>query len=138
MYKLNERSLKNLAGIHPDLVRIMETAIEDSPCEFTITDGVRTLAQQQAIYAKGRTVEGKIVSNADGVKVKSNHQVKEDGYGWAVDLYPSPDGKVNLNDVEKLKLIAIHIQETACKLDYEIDWGGNWKFKDFPHFELKA
>jgi len=138
MYKFGDRSKKNLQGIHPDLVKVMETAIINSPCDFTITDGVRTVEQQQALYAKGRTAAGKIVTNADGVKVKSNHQPKADGFGYAVDLYPYYNGSVQLNDVKKLKEIAQHIKKTAEKLGISIEWGGDWtKLKDMPHFELR-
>ena len=138
MYKFGDRSKKNLQGIQPDLVKVMETAITNSPCDFTITDGVRTVEQQQALYAKGRTASGKIVTNADGVKVKSNHQPKSDGFGYAVDLYPYYNGSVQLNDVKKLKEIASHIKLTAKNLGIKIEWGGDWtKMLDMPHFELK-
>ena len=141
MYTFGERSKRNLQGIHPDLVKVMEAAIKTSPVDFTITDGVRTTAQQQALYAQGRTTAGKIVTNADGVKSKSNHQLKDDGYGHAVDLYSYYNGSVQLNDVAKLKQIAAHIKEVAAELKVDINWGGEtirvgngW---DNPHFELK-
>jgi hypothetical protein len=49
------------------------------------TDGVRTAEAQAALYAQGRTKPGHIVTNCDGVTTKSNHQVKDDGVGHAVD-----------------------------------------------------
>lgn len=134
---LGKRSLDTLKGIHPDLVRVMQEAIKDSPVDFTITDGVRTTAQQQALYAKGRTAPGGKVTNADGVKNKSNHQVKADGFGWAVDLYPYIDGKIDFNDTKSLEIIAAHIKATAKCLGVKIGWGGDWKGAwDKPHFEL--
>jgi len=133
----SERSLNNLKGIHPQLVKVMKAAIIDSPIDFVITDGVRTTEQQKALYAKGRTVSGSIVTKADGVKNKSNHQAKSDGFGYAVDLYPFENGKVNLNDTKSLQIIASHILATAEKLGVKIAWGGNWKsIIDKPHFEL--
>ena len=135
---LNARSLSNLQGVHPNLRKVMETASATTPVLFTITDGVRTQAQQQALYAQGRTTAGSIVTNADGVTKKSNHQTKADGYGYAVDLYPSPNGSVNINDVASLKSIAAHIKSTAAKLGIGITWGGDFtSLKDYPHFELK-
>ena len=137
-YKLSERSLKNLEHIHPDLVKIMKEAIKNSPIDFTITDGLRTTAQQQALYAKGRTVPGTKVTNADGIRSKSNHQAKSDGYGYAVDLYAYHSGKVQVNDDKSLKIIATHIKSVASKLGIKIEWGGDWKsIIDYPHFELK-
>lgn len=138
MASFGTRSLNSLKGIHPDLVKVMQEAIKDTPIDFTITDGVRTTAQQQALYAKGRTAAGSKVTNADGVKNKSNHQVKSDGYGYAVDLYPYIDGKVDFNDTHSLEIIAAHIKATAKCLGIKIGWGGDWVGAwDKPHFELK-
>ncbi len=138
MYKLSQRSIDNLKGVHPRLTILMGVAIMDSPIDFTITDGVRTTAEQQALYAQGRTKAGTIVTNADGIKVKSNHQVKTDGLGYAVDLYPFHSGKVQVNDVAGMKKIAEHIKAKAKMLGYNIEWGGDWKsLPDAPHWELK-
>lgn len=140
MYKLGTRSKENLVGIHPNLVKIIESAIINSPCDFTITEGVRTTKRQQELYAQGRTVKGIIVTNKDGIKSKSNHQVKSDGYGYAVDLYPFFLGQVQINHkdtIKKLKDISNHIKKTAKDLNIKIIWGGDWKSPyDPPHFEL--
>jgi len=139
MYKFSNRSIDSLKGVHPRLTILMGVAIQDSPVDFTITDGVRTTEQQQALFAQGRTAPGEIVTNADGIEVISNHQLKADGLGYAVDLYPFVNGKVQLNDKANLRKIANHIKETAKRLGYNIEWGGDWKsFVDLPHFELKA
>ena len=133
-----KQSLKNLEGQHPDLVRLMKEAIKDSPIDFTITDGGRTVAMQQALYAKGRTAPGGIVTNADGVKNKSNHQAKADGFYHAVDLYPYVNGAIDFNDkANRLKTIADHIKNTAKRLGIRINWGGDFRsIIDRPHFEL--
>jgi len=137
MYKFGERSKNNMIGVHPDLVAVMEAAIKDSPVDFTIIEGVRTQEIQQKLYAKGRTAPGVIVTNADGIRAKSSHQVKDDGYGYAVDLYPYYNGNVQVNDVARLRLIAAHIKNVANKMKIKIIWGGDWiTIKDYPHFEL--
>lgn len=131
------RSIKNLEGVHPSLVRVMTEAIKNSPIDFTITEGVRTVQRQQELYLKGRTMPGPKVTNADGVRNKSNHQTKSDGYGHAVDLYPYINGAVQINAVNELKIIAIHIKKVAYELGIGIKWGGDWKSPyDPPHFEL--
>jgi peptidoglycan L-alanyl-D-glutamate endopeptidase CwlK len=135
--KFSERSKKNLSGIHPDLVQVMNRSIIDSPVDFTIIEGVRTQDRQQELYAQGRTKPGHIVTYADGIVNKSNHQAHEDGYGYAVDLYPFVGGKLNLNDVESLKKIAAHIKAIALSLNINVGWGGDWKMRDYAHFELK-
>lgn len=138
MPKFSQRSLNSLKGVHPDLIKVMMEAIKESPVDFTITDGGRTTAQQQALYAQGRTKPGGRVTNADGIRNKSNHQAKADGYYHAVDLYPYVGGKVDFNDKSNtLSVIAAHIKATAKCMGVNIGWGGDWKGSwDKPHFEL--
>lgn len=137
MARFSKRSKDALIGVHPDLVRVMEAAILDTPVDFTIIEGVRTQARQATLYAQGRTTKGAIVTYADGVKKKSNHQKKADGYGHAVDLYAFTNGKIQFNDVASLKLIAVHIKAVAACLGVAITWGGDWKKPyDPPHFQL--
>lgn len=136
MNSFSQRSKNNLLFIHPDLVRVMNEAIKNSPIDFIITDGIRSTEEQRKLYNQGRTTPGKIVTNADGVNNKSNHQVKLDGYGYAVDLYPFYNGSAQLNDAKSLKVIADHIKSVAKELGVNVQWGGDWKFKDYPHFEL--
>lgn len=136
MYSFSQRSKNNLLFIHPDLVKVMNEAIKNSPIDFIITDGIRSTEEQRKLYNQGRTTPGKIVTNADGVNNKSNHQVKTDGYGYAVDLYPFYNGSAQLSDAKSLKVIADHIKSVAKNLGVTIQWGGDWKFKDYPHFEL--
>jgi peptidoglycan L-alanyl-D-glutamate endopeptidase CwlK len=136
--KFSERSKKNLIGIHPDLVKVMEKAIGDSPVDFTIIEGLRTVERQKELYAQGRTKPGMIVTYADGVTNKSNHQAREDGYGYAVDLYPYVDGQLKMGDIEHMRSIALHIRRVGASLGIQIEWGGDWKMRDYAHYELKV
>ncbi len=143
-YKLSERSLKNLEHIHPDLVKVIKEAVKNSPYDFTVTNASRTAAEQNALYQEGRTKPGIIVTSLDGYNKKSNHQIKSDGYGYAIDLYVIVDGKLRAEkgDYEKYKkeinAVAKYILDTAEILKINIVWGGNWKTPfDPPHFELK-
>jgi len=138
MASFGTKSTAALKGVHPDLVRVLIEAIKDTPIDFSINEGVRSLATQQRYYASGRAKKGPIITNADGVKNKSNHQVKSDGYGWAVDLYPFVNGEVKFNDEQDLKTIADHIKATGARLGIQVIWGGDWhSIIDKPHFELK-
>ena len=145
-YSFSQTSLDKMKKVHPKLVEIMKAAIENSPFDFRITDGARTTEEQFALYQIGRSKPGRIVTNCDGKKFKSNHQIKADGYGHAVDIFPcgviengeyrkftSAEGY----DEKKLKLIANHILAVAKSKNVNIEWGGNWKMHDTPHFELK-
>ena len=145
-YAFSGQSLRLFKNVHPDLIKIMKAAITNSPYDFRITAGARTAEEQNALYQIGRTRSGSIVTKADGYRNKSNHQIKADGYGHAVDIFPcgviengvyrkftSEEGY----DEKKLKLIANHILAVAKSKNVNIEWGGNWKMNDTPHFELK-
>ena len=133
-YKLGNRSKENLKGVHPDLVKVVEKAIEITTQDFTVIEGVRTAQRQKELYAQGRSKPGQIVTNVDGVKKKSNHQVKADGKGHAVDIVPYP---VDWDSSIKFDNIANAMKLAACQLGIDIKWGGDWKgLVDKPHFEL--
>ena len=139
MFKFSNRSIDSLKGVHPRLTILMGVALQDSPVDFTITDGVRTTEQQQKLYAQGRSAPGPIVTNLKGVGNElSKHQIQADGQGHAVDLYPYVNGKIQTDDKKNLRTIADHIKATAKRLGYNITWGGDWTNPvDMPHFELK-
>lgn len=148
MFSFGEQSLKKLEGVHKDLVKVMKLAIINSPYDFKITNGVRTSAEQYALYCQGRTVltdkkgnKLKKVTNCDGITKKSNHQVKADGFGYAVDialLNPNNPKEVIWNDIAMYTKVANHILKIAKEQGVNLEWGGNWKdFKDYPHFEKK-
>ena len=128
--------MSRLEGVHPtltDKVTRMLHALAELGFPMMVTDGVRTLAQQQALYAQGRSKPGKIVTNADGVRVKSNHQPKPDGYGHAVDCCFLVDGKPSWDGTLPWKLYG----EMAKALG--LSWGGDWKsITDKPHIEMPS
>jgi len=128
VYKFSKRSLDNLKGVHPDMVKLMKEAIKTTPIDFTIIEGVRTTARQLELYKAKK-------SRCDGIYKKSNHQVKKDGYGYAVDVVPYP---VDWNNINRFILLSKHIKSVANKLGIKISYGGDWTMKDFPHWELKG
>lgn len=130
-------SLSALDGVHPNLVKVLKAAIVNSPIDFTIVEGVRTKSRQQQLYAQGRTAKGAIVTYADGVKNKSNHQVKSDSYGHAVDFAPYINGKLDWNNHPNFKVIADHIIKTGASMGIKIVAGFYWKKPyDPPHVQL--
>lgn len=137
MPTFSKRSINSLDGVHPQLVRVLKQAIKNTPIDFTVVEGVRTLARQQALYAQGRTKPGSVITYADGVRNPSNHQIYKDGYGYAVDLYPFINGCVQLENRKALEIIASHIKQTAESMGIAVVWGGDWKRPcDPPHFQL--
>ena len=141
MYVLGEASKEKLKGVHPLLVKLMTEAVKESPYDFRIVQGVRTAEYQNGLYQQGRTKPGKIVTNCDGYKNKSNHQAKSDGYGYAVDfgIYdPSIKGNIDWKSTNKYQKVARHIELVAREFGIKVEWGGDWKsLKDNPHIELK-
>ena len=136
MYKLSTRSLDTMAGVNQNLVKVIKEAIATSPFDFMIVQGLRTAKYQNELYQQGRTKRGLKVTNADGYIKKSNHQMKTDGYGYAID-FVILNGKVLDWDTEsKYEAVAKHILETGHKLGVNLEWGGNWKFKDYPHIQI--
>ena len=145
-YKLSTRSKERISGIHPELIEIIEEGITNSPYDFGIPayGGLRTIEDQQELYAKGRTEESlnkgeKPITYCDGVTKKSNHQAKPDGYGHAFDIYIfDHETKRASWNIDKLTAVAEHLIKVAASHGIVLSWGGHWtKFKDYPHFEIK-
>lgn len=87
-----------------------------------VTQGLRTKAQQDAIYAQGRTKPGKIVTHAPFPKSMHNHGLAFDIAFRGKELYPADD--------KVWKAVA----EIGKKIG--LDAGYFWKkFQDKPHFE---
>lgn len=92
-----------------------------------ITEGFRTVRQQNALYAKGRTKPGNIVTNAKGSTYSSQHM-----WGIAFDIAINDSKK--LYDQKLLKQAA----KIGKSKKVGLGWGGDWKsFPDSPHFYLK-
>jgi len=123
-----------LAGVHPKLAaraRQIQMTMTGLGFVMIVTDGVRTVEEQQKLYAQGRTAPGKIVTNADGVRNKSNHQVKADGFGHAVDMtFLDRNGRPSWDESYPWALYG----ELAKALG--LKWGGDWTSPDRPHIEL--
>lgn len=138
-YRLSERSLGRLEGVHPDMVAVVKRAIEITKQDFLVLEGVRTPARQQELYAQGRTKPGRKVTWT----LNSNHFVnRRTGFGHAVDICPYP---VDWNDTSKFDAMAIAMFKAAKELGVNIRWGANWDQDenirergeyDSPHFEL--
>lgn len=117
IHALNERSVKNLAGVHPDLVRVVEAAALRCDVPIVVTEGLRTQARQAELKAAGKSWT-----------LNSRHLT-----GHAVDLVDADNFGYEAPDLAK---IAKAMKDAADELGVPIVWGGDWKTKDTPHFEL--
>jgi peptidoglycan L-alanyl-D-glutamate endopeptidase CwlK len=119
--KYSQRSLKNLNGIHPDLRKVIDRALQDSPLDFVVIEGLRTRERQKQLVASGASKT-----------LNSRHLT-----GHAVDLVPiGPNGKAAF-DWPLYDRLGPAVKEAAAREGVALVWGGDWpKFKDGPHFEL--
>ena len=125
---MNDHSKERLAKVHPELAARVERAalvLAAEGIHIEVVQGLRTYAEQDALYAQGRTKSGKIVTKAVGGF--SNHN-----FGLAVDVCPFVDGKPAWNAAE-----SVWQAIGAAGKQAGLDWGGGWKsFQDKPHLEL--
>jgi len=120
MFKLSERSLGRLEGVHPDLVKVVKRAIEITDLDFAVLEGVRSLETQQEYLKKGATTT-----------LRSRHLT-----GHAVDLGAFLGGSVRW-EWPLYVTLSKAVKQAAKELNVPIEWGGDWKkFKDGPHFQL--
>jgi peptidoglycan L-alanyl-D-glutamate endopeptidase CwlK len=120
MYKLGIRSKQRLKGLHPDLVKVVERAIEISTVDFTVLEGLRTPERQKTLMEAGASQT-----------LNSRHIT-----GHAVDLGAWVEDEVRW-DWPLYHKLAAAMKEAARQLGVAIVWGGDWRsFKDGPHFEL--
>ncbi|MGF1762450.1 M15 family metallopeptidase [Aliivibrio kagoshimensis] len=120
MYRLGQRSLERLTGVHPDMVRLVKRAIQITAIDFSVGEGVRELERQRELFNEGKTTT-----------LNSRHLT-----GHAVDLW-ALDGGVVSWDWKFYHQIADAMKQASRELNIPIIWGGDWtSFKDGPHFEL--
>lgn len=117
-YKLSKRSLDNLKGVHPDLVAVVHRALEISPIDFAVIEGLRSVERQKQLVAAGASRT-----------MRSRHLT-----GHAVDLAAYVGGI--RWDWTLYDALGVAMKTAAKELGVAIVWGGDWTFRDGPHFEL--
>ena len=108
-FSLGASSLKELNSVHPDLVAVVKRCIQLSAQDFSVHDGIRTVAEQQKLVAAGasQTMESRHIS------------------GHAVDLVPYINGKLRW-EWPPIYVIADAMRTSAKELGILIRWGGAW------------
>lgn len=123
---MDQRSEKNLEGVHRDLYCIARLAAALCPIKFMVTEGVRSLERQK-----------KLVESGASKTMKSRHLT-----GHACDVAAlidfDNDGDLDVRwDWPLYKQIADSFKQAAKMLNLPIEWGGDWvNFRDGPHFQL--
>ena len=129
--------MRDITLCHPRLQKIAAAWIKACAVEgitVAISETLRTVAEQDALYAQGRTKPGNIVTNAKGSSYKSQHQ-----WGIAFDFYlkmdVDGDGKISDDAYNDSKGHFKHAAEIGKKLG--LAWGGDWSsIVDKPHLYL--
>lgn len=137
------KTLERIQLLHPKLRdealllydEIILALTGNAICRFAFT--LRTIAEQDALYAQGRTKPGPIVTKAKGGQSYHN-------YGLAIDIAllvdkdkngtfesTSWDTKTDFDKDGKIDWQEI----VAIFKRYGWEWGGDWKFVDAPHFQ---
>ena len=134
MYKFGSSSERQIATLHPDLQKVLREAIKYF--DFTVLEGYRNEADQNAAYAKGFS------------KVRYPNGKHNKKPSLAVDCAPHPiDWSSNQKAIERFLLMhgvfMVVAQQLGVKLRHGIDWNMNGDtrdeggFRDYPHIELR-
>ena len=124
---VDPRSEKNIATLLPEVQPFARALVQKaaaSGIEIKVISALRTYAEQDAVYAQGRTTPGNKVTNARGGY--SNHHF---GIAFDVGVF---SGTKYLPDSPKYKAVGV------LGIDLGLEWGGNWtSIVDQPHFQLR-
>lgn len=135
--QIKAKSATKLAQLLPVVRTAAEKLIErcyQRGVQILITQGFRSFAEQNELYAQGRSKPGLVVTNAKGGESFHN-------FGVAIDFaLLLADGRQvswdTLRDDDKDSLPDwSEVVEEAKVIGFE--WGGDWRtFKDLPHFQF--
>jgi len=129
-------TLERIKLIHPKLRDEVTEIYEEicqalsgrANCRFSYT--LRTFAEQNVLYAQGRTKPGKIVTNASGGLSYHN-------YGMAVDIVLIADGAASWDSGKDFDADGKSDWMEVVAIFKQFGWecGIDWKFRDAPHFQ---
>ena len=119
-FLLSSRSQTRLAGVHPDLRRIVRRAIRLTELDFMVVEGLRSAKRQAELFKAGasHTLNSRhLTGHAVDLAAVIGTQVR-----WDWPLY------TRLNDV---------MQRAAAEWETPLEWGGDWaQLRDGPHWQL--
>jgi hypothetical protein len=132
----DEISLERSKQLHPKCMNTFRAFIEECENTFDITLRImlpvyRTIDEQNALYAQGRTTKGQKVTNAKGGQSYHN-------YGLAIDLCVLDTKDADKDgDTKEVLWSYDNAALSPIAAKHGIEWGGNWQStKDRPHFQI--
>ena len=126
-FSLSSRSRGKLEGVHPDMVAVVERAIELTKVDFGVTYGVRTLEEQKRLYESGRSQT-----------MNSKHLLQDDtSYSHAVDVV-AYDGSDVVWEINVYDDICDAFKKAAEMHGVSIKWGAAWSEGDIRSYSGTA
>lgn len=129
--------MNDITALHPRLQEKLAQLKEECKKQgisILFSECLRTRAEQDALYAQGRTKPGNIITNAKGSTYSSQHQ-----WGIAADFFidMDVDGDGNKKDDAFNNSTGLFERVGAIAKSIGLGWGGDWtSFKDRPHLYL--
>jgi len=124
---------RQLSDLHPKLQEkapVLLSRAKAQGIDVLIYCTHRPDKEQAEEYAKGRTKRGRITTKAKPGESPHNFMNKGKPAAMAFDCVPVKNGKALWDDAKSYAAIG-KIGE-----DLGLVWGGRWKMRDKPHFEL--
>lgn len=127
IYQLGKASLAELEGVHPAAAAIPKRAIQLTTQDFSVHDGLRTLAEQKEYVRRGVSWT-----------MNSLHLKQPDGWGHAFDLVPWINGQLRW-EWGPIYVIAKAVHQAAVEQHTRLIWGGVWDriFNDLDPNQLE-
>jgi peptidoglycan L-alanyl-D-glutamate endopeptidase CwlK len=127
MPRFGTRSLAALNTCIPEIISLAKEAI--TVVDFSVLVGHRTVAEQNRLYAIGRTTPGRIVTYKKGGESHHNELPSP-----ALDFAPWP---IDWEDLARFGEVAGVMKYIAWMKGIEMIWGGDWTtLKDYPHIQV--
>jgi len=113
-FKLSARSIDRLVGVNPNLIRVVQRAIELTKVDFAVTEGLRSPERQRELYLKGAS------------------QIKEGGThieGRAIDVVAYIGNRISW-ELNLYDDIADAMRLAAIEANVGLRWGAAWNIPD--------
>lgn len=125
---------RKLSDLHPKVRALAEKLLQVAEANghrVIVTSTLRTFDEQASLYAQGRTMPGKIVTNAKPGDSFHN-------WGLAFDVAIIRDGRATWDAKVDVDDDRIPDYEEVGKLGESIglEWGGRFHLVDMPHFQF--
>lgn len=126
-----------ITTLHPRLQAKIDGLIylcQKQGIRIRTTECLRSVKEQDDLYAQGRTKKGCIVTNAPGFSFSSMHQWGV-AFDFVINMDINKNGRVDIQDCYNAKYMTI---VGGIGKSIGLEWGGDWKSPvDRPHFQLK-